>query len=1191
MATILVVDDNEVNRYLQSMLLENAGHTVFTAANGAEALAHASRTPPDLIISDVLMPVMDGFALRRELLRTNPLHAIPFVFYTATFNESVDAELGLQLGAARYLTAPLEHDAYLAEIEAVLQSAASVPSLESGMDDDGSAFYRLYNAVLVNKLEAKMNELALANQRLIERERFVTDILDGLSAHVAIVDSAGTILAVNAAWRRFAETNPPVMGNVCEGANYLAVCDRTRGSGEQEARAFGAAIRSVLSGERESAELEYPCHSASEQRWFIGRITRFPGDGPPRVIVAHEDITNRVVATQALRNSEDALRRSQEVAHVGNWVWDVRNNTVTWSDEMKRIFGLNPEEFDGDLNTVIEHSIHPDDRPRVVEMNEAVIRESHPAETEYRVVWPNGEVRTIWARPGDRMTNANGEIVRLSGIVQDITERKRIEDELRQALRRLSIATRAAGQGIWESDIQNGVEYWDDLTYSIYGVSKATYTPTLANWRSLVHPEDLPHLLAMEEAAFANHTTAHLRFRICRPDGATRYIESHAEAQYAADGSVQRIYGVDRDVTDQVGYDLRLRLQDAALHAAANGIVITNLDGVIEWANPAFVALTGYALDEAKGHNPRELVRSGLHNTSFYQNLWDTILAGKVWNGRLVNRRKDGSLYHEEQTITPVRNEQGEITHFIGIKHDITAQVRDEEERISLLAQMQAQAEQLAQIMQSVPDGLLLLDAELRVVHANRQAQESLHQLAGDGADGVIRRLGDCTIDELLASPPVGQWHAVQQGEQRFEVLAQPAVAGPLPAGWVMVIRNVTEQHNVQRQLQSQERLAAVGQLAAGIAHDFNNIMSVIVTYAELTADLPALTMRERERVMTIRQQALRATQMIRQILDFSRRSVIERHTFDLLTLLKEQVKLLKQTLPENIEIEFAFTPEDFLVDADPTRIQQMLINLAVNARDAMPDGGRLRLEIGRCHVDSSALPLPGMDSGQWVTIRVSDTGVGIPDDVIGHIFEPFFTTKELGKGTGLGLAQVHGIVAQHGGHINVESAPGAGTTFTVYLPAVVVLGNGAAADAEAARMHAQGHGEAILIVEDEDHVRQALVELLTAWNYRTLIADNGEQAIAILTDRAAEIDLVLSDVVMPKMGGVGLLQEMRRRGLATPVVLMTGHAFDINPKDLMAYGLSGWLAKPPALKELAETVERTLARRQSGVNFVMSSK
>jgi PAS domain-containing protein len=229
-----------------------------------------------------------------------------------------------------------------------------------------------------------------------------TDILDGLSAHIAILDADGVILAVNQAWRAFAAANPPVTVNVCEGANYLTVCDGAVGEGAAEAARAAAAIRSVLAGEQAAVELEYACHSPSAHRWFTARITRFPGDGHARIIIAHENITHRVQAERALSTNENALRRSQAVAHVGHWTWDTRTNVVTWSDEMKRIFGLDPAQCNGDLDAVIERSIHPDDRARVLALNEAVIHNAQPIGAEYRVIWSDGQVRTVWAQPGDR---------------------------------------------------------------------------------------------------------------------------------------------------------------------------------------------------------------------------------------------------------------------------------------------------------------------------------------------------------------------------------------------------------------------------------------------------------------------------------------------------------------------------------------------------------------------------------------------------------------------------------------------------------------------------------------------------------------------------------------------------------------------------------------------------------------------
>ena len=402
--------------------------------------------------------------------------------------------------------------------------------------------------------------------------------------------------------------------------------------------------------------------------------------------------------------------------------------------------------------------------------------------------------------------------------------------------------------------------------------------------------------------------------------------------------------------------------------------------------------------------------------------------------------------------------------------------------------------------------------------------------------------------------------------------------AGPLPAGWVMVVRDVSERLAVQMQLQHQERLAAVGQLAAGIAHDFNNIMSVIITYAELTGQSPNLTEREQDRLVIIREQALRATAMIRQILDFSRRSVMELQTLDLLPILKEQQRLLARTLPESIEIKLEYEPADYVIKADLTRVQQMLMNLAVNARDAMPEGGRLTVSLAHVTAESPrTAPLPTMASGPWVRLQVTDTGTGIAPQDMAHIFEPFFTTKAAGAGTGLGLAQVHGIVAQHNGHITVDSAVDAGTTFTIYLPAVVLLPAAEAPNHARLAAMAHGHGEAILVVEDEDALRATLVDFLETLNYLVIEATDGAGALEILADRAEPFDLILSDVVMPRMGGVALFKNLVRRGNSTPVVLLTGHTMGVELEGLKEHGLAGWLPKPPPLAELAALLARLL--------------
>jgi two-component system cell cycle sensor histidine kinase/response regulator CckA len=499
-------------------------------------------------------------------------------------------------------------------------------------------------------------------------------------------------------------------------------------------------------------------------------------------------------------------------------------------------------------------------------------------------------------------------------------------------------------------------------------------------------------------------------------------------------------------------------------------------------------------------------------------------------------------------------------------------------ERLRLLGKIHEQAQQIQQMMDTVPEGMLLLDPEGQIVVANPVAREGLAMLTDAQVGDTLTHLGDRTLAELLTSPPKGLWHEVVIDRQSFQVIARPIETGPTPGGWVLVVRDVTQQREIEQRVQQQERLAAVGQLAAGIAHDFNNIMATIVLYAQMTARSRELSVRDRERMETIDQQAKHATRLIQQILDFSRRAVLERQPLDLAPLLKEQVKLLKRTLPESIEIKLAYGPDDYTVDADPTRMQQMITNLALNARDAMPKGGELRIELERIEVRSAkSPPLPEMKDGDWVRLKVSDTGTGIPPDDLQHIFEPFFTTKEPGEGSGLGLPQVHGIVGQHEGHIDVKSQVDQGTTVTIYLP----LSSALAVDTVSVEMQTlpKGHGETILVVEDSASMRKALIESLEELNYQVLEAVNGQDALTVFEQHGEQIQLILSDVIMPGMGGITLLHALRERRATVPVVMVTGHPLEKEPEDLQAQGAIDWLLKPPRLEQLAEVVARALSK------------
>jgi signal transduction histidine kinase/CheY-like chemotaxis protein len=450
--------------------------------------------------------------------------------------------------------------------------------------------------------------------------------------------------------------------------------------------------------------------------------------------------------------------------------------------------------------------------------------------------------------------------------------------------------------------------------------------------------------------------------------------------------------------------------------------------------------------------------------------------------------------------------------------------------------------------------------------------------LAGVSIGDKLVTLAGRPLDELLKPIVAGEnWEELvfEETDQTFELAVQQTY-GRLQGGWVLVIRDVTEERNQARYFQIQERLAVVGQLAAGIAHDFNNIMSVIILYSTMLGHNTTLSAKEKERLLVIHKQADRAAELIRQILDFSRQSVMKRSALNLRPFLTEVVNLLERTLPETINLKMETDPGDLIIQGDQTRLQQAIMNLAVNARDAMPKGGTLLMTIRTKRVGPEDVPpLPDMEPGIWFELRVEDTGMGIKPNHLPHLFEPFFTTKREGEGTGLGLAQVYGIVKQHDGYIDVSSRLRKGTTFYIYLPGIEMPG---AEDAKPEIVPMpEGKGQLILVVEDDPSAREALSEVLQMMDYRVVTANNGQAALDCFDKHDGQIDLVLSDVVMPIMGGAVLYGELKKRRPNIKMVVMSGYPQKDEEWTLLDDEAVHWVQKPFQVSTMVETIRVAL--------------
>ncbi len=598
------------------------------------------------------------------------------------------------------------------------------------------------------------------------------------------------------------------------------------------------------------------------------------------------------------------------------------------------------------------------------------------------------------------------------------------------------------------------------------------------------------------------------------------------------------------------GADHERLILSRAVEQSPAAVVITNKDGNIEYVNPKFTALTGYSCQEVIGSNPR-ILKSGETAPAEYKGLWETISAGREWRGEFHNRKKNGELFWEMASITPILNMSGKITHYLAVKEDITDRKRAEQklnEAFNFEQKIISNASVGIIVYKASGGCLLANEAAARIINATipQLLKQNFRTIASWHSSGMLAAAEDALAKgESREIEP----HFISTfGQEVWLVCHFTPFIQNGEAHLLFIFTDVTEKKKLEAQLLRAQRMESIGTLAGGIAHDLNNVLTPLLLAVQILKEKTQDA--DSQKILgTLEANVYRGARLVKQVLAFGRGVRGDSITVQPKIICEGIKRIINETFPKSIVFEFQSPDDLWTVTGDPTQIEQVLLNLCVNARDAMPEGGKLSIKMENIVLDEVyAFGHLGAKPGRYVVISVMDTGEGMTKEIQDRIFEPFFTTKPSGKGTGLGLSTTLGIIKSHGGFINCYSELGRGTLFKIYLPATVN-----AAKIALARETAPlplGNNELVLIVDDEEPVRILAQKTLEKYGYRVLVAADGTQAINLFNSHRDEIAVVITDMAMPIMDGLATIKALK--AINPNVKLVSSSGLDLDSRIAM---------------------------------------
>ncbi len=755
---------------------------------------------------------------------------------------------------------------------------------------------------------------------------------------------------------------------------------------------------------------------------------------------------------------------------------------------------------------------------------------------------------------------------------------------------------------VWEADASAEsfrYRFVSGRAEAILGYPASRWLAEPGFWAGCIHPEDRERVLHFARETARLGLRGQIDYRAVTADGRTLWLRDRMHGAAGGDGRPPTLRGLFVDVSQHRVAEERLQVSEARKSAILEGaldcIVTIDHRGEIMDFNPAAERTFGYRRADVIGRPMVDLIVPPARREAHRRGMARYLQTGEA---RVIGRRvemtalrADGAEFPVELTITRVAESGPPV---------FTAFLRDITDRRHAEAELRGTLSVLSATLDSTADGILVVDPGGRIVSLKRRfaamwriPQEILEPRDDDRAIAfVLSQLKDpdafiAKVREVYAQPEAESFDVLEFKDERvFERYSMPQRIDGESVGRVWSFRDVTASRQAEAalresedQLRQSQKMDAIGRLAGGVAHDFNNLLTVILGYGEQLLERLKPGDPMRGAAEEIQNAAERAAALTRQLLAFSRKQMLEPRSLDLNRTAAGTGELLRRLIGEDIALEVKLDPSLGRVHADEHQMQQVIMNLAINARDAMPGGGRLTIATANADVAVADQHLP---PGRYVKLMVSDTGIGMDAETRARVFEPFFTTKELGKGTGLGLATVYGIVRQTGGYIWVDSAPGQGTVFRVYLPRHDVPTSAGAGEVSSAAVGRLPVGrETVLLVEDEATVRELMQGTLERHGYRVLSAGSGEAALALVAGHTGPVDLLVTDVVMPGMRGPDLAARLVPAHPRLRVLFMSGYADDAVLQDGVRDGQAAFLQKPFTREALALKVREVLDTRQ----------